>query len=115
VGITPAGAIVGLYVDPNSMVHGFLRVRNGTFTTFDVPGAVNYTSAYGINSAGQIVGSFYDGTTSHGFLTEGAAFTTFDVPGARVTEARGINPTGQIVGLFLDARGAHGFVATPKR
>jgi uncharacterized membrane protein len=88
-----------------------------TFTTFDVPGATN-TYVYGINSAGQIVGTFLVGRfpdTLHGFLTDGATFITMDVPGARFTEAHGINLAGEIVGTFLDAKGAHGFVATPER
>ena len=33
--INPEGAITGLYVDASNMYHGFLRDRDGTFTTFD--------------------------------------------------------------------------------
>jgi probable HAF family extracellular repeat protein len=83
-----------------------------TFTTIDVPGATN-TEAYGINTADQIVGIFYDATGRlHGFLKDGATFTTIDVPGATQTEARGISETGEIVGFFYDATGGgrHGFV-----
>ena len=50
----------------SSRGHGFLDT-GGIFTTIDVPGATS-TSAFGINDSGQIVGSFYDGTTTHGFL-----------------------------------------------
>ena len=39
-GINPAGAITGFYFDASFVVHGFLRARDGTFTTFDAPGAV---------------------------------------------------------------------------
>ena len=37
--INPAGAITGNYGDAGNVYHGFLRARNGTITTFDVPGA----------------------------------------------------------------------------
>ena len=40
---------------------------NGVFTTFAYPGS-NYTEAYGINDAGQIVGSSVDSTGGLGFL-----------------------------------------------
>jgi hypothetical protein len=46
--------------------HGFL-MDGTTFTTFDVPGAT-LTLASGINTEGQIVGWFSDGTRDHGFL-----------------------------------------------
>src|SRR5260221_6154981 len=39
--INTAGAITGFYADANYVVHGFLRARDGTLTTFDVPGAVH--------------------------------------------------------------------------
>ncbi len=87
-----------------------------TFTPLDVPfpGAV-HTQAFGINTAGQIVGEFTDPGSFHGFLFDGATFTPLDVPfpGAFNTEARGINDAGQIVGEFEDPSGRHGFLATP--
>ena len=39
-GINSAGVIVGVYADTNFVGHGFLRARDGSFTTFDVPGDV---------------------------------------------------------------------------
>jgi probable HAF family extracellular repeat protein len=51
------------------------------FTPFDVPGAT-FTSAFGINTAGQIVGQFGDATGSHGFLKDGDMYITIDVPSA---------------------------------
>src|SRR5215216_699334 len=79
-----------------------------TFTTIDVPGSIS-TVAYGINTAGQIVGSFRDaglpGFPNRGFLKDGTTFITIDVPGAEWTEAHGINIAGQIVGTFSDTTG----------
>src|SRR4051795_5836147 len=70
-----------------------------SFTQIDVPGA-SFTQAFGINDAGQIVGTFQDSTGPHGFLDTGGSFTQIDVPGASFTTANGINDAGQIVGTF---------------
>jgi probable HAF family extracellular repeat protein len=71
------------------------------FTTFDVPGG-NNTAAYGVNGAGQIVGSFASnsGTGVHGFLYSGGVFTQIDAPGAEgSTQVFGANDLGQMVGI----------------
>ena len=80
-----------------------------TFTTIDDPGAPN-TWAYGINTAGQIVGTFGNSPEAHGFVTDGATFTTIDVPGAVYTQAFGINATNVVVGGYASSCGTvHGF------
>ncbi len=88
-----------------------------TVATIDVPGATE-TFAYGINTAGQIVGSSTVGSPSsyhwHGFMLAGGRFTPIDVPGATDIRAYGINAAGQIVGDFQDAgRMWHGYVRSP--
>lgn len=84
------------------------------FVTIDVPcsgcagGIAASTTAFGINSSGDIVGTWTDARGfSHGFLLSGGQFQTIDVPGSLVgasgtlpTAARGINPEGDIVGSF---------------
>src|ERR1700736_4719466 len=79
---------------------GFLY-SGGTFTTLSVAGAT-FTNVYGINDAGQIVGTYgiADGTTQ-GFVDNGGVFTTISVPGATYTNAIGINDAGQIVGTGI--------------
>jgi len=74
-GINPAGAIVGYYIDASNVYHGFLRARDGNFTTFDAPGAGNATDSYqgtlptADNPSGKITGSYVDpGNLQHGFL-----------------------------------------------
>jgi hypothetical protein len=100
--MNPAGAITGYYYDVNSVGHGFLRA-NGTFTTFDAPGAALIgTIPSSINPAGAITGSYYDvNFVGHGFLrATNGTLTTFDAPGAGTTGsfpgtyAVGINPEG---------------------
>src|SRR5271169_514439 len=85
IGINSSGEIVGFYADTNG-THGFLRAPDGTFATFDAPGAFASYGTYGegINSEGAITGTFYDAATvSHGFLrARDGKLSTFDAPGA---------------------------------
>jgi probable HAF family extracellular repeat protein len=83
------------------------------FATIDDPSAISGTThAFGINSSGQMVGTFADGTGTHGFLDTAGIFTTIDNPGAISTFPLGINSSGQIVGYFADGTGLHGFLDT---
>jgi hypothetical protein len=71
--INPKGTIAGAYVDANNGNHGFVRARDGTITTFDVPdagaGAFQGTSPFGINAQGAITGYYIDASNvGHGFL-----------------------------------------------
>jgi len=59
-GVNNAHEIVGIITDSTG-IHGFLDTA-GNFTTIDFPGIPGNTAAFGINSAGQIVGSFGAGT-----------------------------------------------------
>jgi probable HAF family extracellular repeat protein len=82
------------------------------FSTIDDPGGVNGSSAFGINSGGQITGSYFDGDFhAHGFLRSGGQYTTLDAsPTAFATQANGINASGWIVGSYQDRDGFHGFL-----
>lgn len=68
------------------------------------------TSANGINERGEIVGSFTDGSGSHGFVKFKKKFRSIDFPGALFTVANGINKRGQIVGSYADSQTNHGFL-----
>ncbi len=91
-------------------------------TTIDVPGSSG-TRAYGINKAGDIVGTYVVsrpvGVNSYGFLLTKGRFTTIDFPGGFGTEAYGINAAGEIVGVYWDNQGAaigrHGFLLSGGR
>src|SRR5215831_17579178 len=80
------------------------------FATFDVPGAMQ-TFVYGINSSGQIVGTYrLSSGENHGFILDvDGSYTTIDVPGAPNSYAIGINDAGQIVGTYRNP-GGHGFL-----
>ena len=77
-----------------------------TFTTIDVPGAMN-TNVLGISSAGQLVGYYATTTTgpASGFLLSGGNFTFFNYPGGYSTEPVGINDSGLISGTAYIAQG----------
>jgi uncharacterized membrane protein len=107
--VNPAGAITGTYFDASFVEHGFLRTRDGTFTTIDLPGAF-FTEALAINPAGVIVGDFCNAVTCfQGFLRTPDG--TFTVINANAGIAGGINPAGAIIGGAADGSGA--FLRSP--
>ena len=75
-----------------------LVLAQGTYTQIDVPGATS-TVLQGIDTAGDIVGYYYDaGGLQHGFILSGGSYTTIDYPGAANTVLFNINDKSQIVG-----------------
>jgi len=67
---------------------------------FDPEGSTG-TSPYAISSNGEIVGSFKDVSSTHGFLRKkNGAITSFDVPGSVGTFAGSVNAVGQIAGSY---------------
>jgi len=126
--INAAGTITGIYTDANGVGHVFMRARDGSFTTFDAPGAGTEavqgtwsTTFYGLNPAGAFSGWYVDsGMALHGFLrTAKGTVTTFDVPGGGAgaiqgTVAMGLNPDRWITGFYLDGNSVfHGFLRSP--
>jgi hypothetical protein len=104
-GINQSGAIVGTYSDANNVFHAFLRHPNGSFATFDAPGADNGTQAQSINDLGAIAGTYTDATgVAHGFLRDPfGRFTTFEVPGAvNGMSVIYLSLDGNIAGFALD-------------
>jgi len=103
VGINRCGDIVGHYVDPAGIDHGYL-LHKGGFVTIDFPGGSG-GHAHGINSGGAIVGEYFIGKTFHGYLLSDGVFTEIDFPGAQNTRANGINSAGEIAGSYVDNNG----------
>jgi hypothetical protein len=131
-GINPAGEMTGSYFEPISgnpfggNWRGFLRAKDGSFTTFDaVPSpsspCCTWTNGIAINPAGVIAGFDNDfASVNHGFVrAKDGAVTILDAPGAGTgfiqgTLALDINPAGQVTGWYVDASGlTHGFLWTP--
>ncbi|HVS90306.1 MAG TPA: hypothetical protein VHF01_19045 [Candidatus Acidoferrum sp.] len=103
-GINANEDIVGQCRDSVLGVRAFL-LHNGVYHTFDAPGAVNGTIAYGINAFGDISGTYRDANfLDHGFVVEHLLGTriwkTVNHPGATVMETTvfGINKQGHLAG-----------------
>jgi probable HAF family extracellular repeat protein len=103
VGVNSNQQVVGAYRDASNVWHGFLY-KKGKFTPLD-PAGSTLTFVWGINNAGQAVGSFQDAATpsNHGFLYSPPSFFTLNDPAvtpAGFTAAFGINSLGDVAGLF---------------
>jgi hypothetical protein len=134
--INDAGAVTGDYwvcsADLSTCtVHGFIRRANGTYTSFDVPGAGSDgysgegTYPQGINDLGDVSGYYADvNFIYHGFVrSAGGHITTFDVPTTCTkssspppdcafngTFPAGVNVLGRVVGTYSGEDGnPHGF------
>jgi hypothetical protein len=124
-GFNQWGAIAGVYIDANSVQHGFLRSPDGEFTTFDVPGAG--TGSYqgtgcpsdcptSLNDLGAIMGSYIDKNgVLHGYLrTPKGKFVTVDPTGSVFTWSSGMNDVGAVTGYYGDANNVyHDFLRIP--
>jgi hypothetical protein len=131
------GIAVGGFEDNsgNFVDHGLIRRRDGTLTTFDVPGAGTGSyqgsgcpgCARGLNQLGAIAGTYIDANSvQHGFLrSPDGKFTTFDAPGAGTGSFQGtgcpsdcptsLNDWGAITGIYIDANFVyHGYLRSPE-
>jgi hypothetical protein len=110
-GINNSGTVCGDYVGSDGNSHGFF-LSGGTFTEYDVPGAVS-TAVLGINDAGDFAGAFDpDGSgILQGFVSVGGTLTSFSVPAAISTLAYEIsNSKRLVVGYYIDSAGIlHGY------
>lgn len=115
-GINDNGDIVGTETDGNNIMHGFLLRRNNV-RVFDFTGVANVsgTTFLGVNSHGQIVGTYTVGMGTtvqmHGFLLSNplhnnAQWQTIDAPnGVGTTTINGLNDNADLVGFYVDGNG----------
>jgi hypothetical protein len=98
--ITPSGEIVGRYSSADGKQHGFV-LRDGAFSSVDVPGATFSTDAAWVNSSGAIVGGYGDARGGHAYVLSGGNFTTIDFPSASpvCTAGFGLSNAGDVVGV----------------
>jgi probable HAF family extracellular repeat protein len=109
-GINARGDIVGSYVTPDEVRHGFL-LRGGVFTTIEVPGALETGGARGINARGDITGNITgEDELAHAFLLRDGQFTEIRFPGATETIAEKINNAGDVVGAAFSEERTGGFL-----
>jgi adhesin HecA-like repeat protein len=73
---------------------------NGEVTTLALPGNATFGKATGVNSAGQVVGDYWDGSRSRAFVTIGGNVVPLSLPsGATASSATAINEAGFLVGF----------------
>jgi uncharacterized membrane protein len=109
-GINNSRTVCGDYGTSDGNLHGFF-LSGGTFTDYDVPGAV-FTAVLGINNPGDFVGTFsIDNVTQQAFVNIGGTLTLFSVPAATATLAYDISDSKRlVVGYYVDASGIqHGY------
>jgi hypothetical protein len=110
-GINNSRTVNGDYAISDGTIHSFF-LSNGTFTEYDVPGAVQ-TNLLSINDAGNFTGGFDpDGSgIFQAFFSVGGTITSFSVPAAISTFAYEINNSNQlVVGYYIDSSGIlHGY------
>jgi hypothetical protein len=88
----------------------------GTFISFDAPGAVTGTFPSSINPSGAITGYYSDENfVGHGFVrNHNGTFITFDVPNDVFgTYPSSINPAGATTGTYCDEVTCHAFLRNP--
>lgn len=106
--------IVGLYnYSPGDRSAAYV-IDDGKFKPLVVPGS-SATSAWDVNPAGNVVGSYRDTIGVHGFILTADGFMSLNVPKAAMTRVFGINTSGAVVGSFDAGGRTYGFLATPIR
>ncbi len=110
-GINNSRTVAGDYAISDGTIHSFF-LSGGTFTEYDVPGAVQ-TNLLSINDAGDFTGGFDpDGSgVFQAFVSVAGTLTPFSVPDAASTFAYEINNSKHlVVGYFIDGSGIlHGY------
>jgi hypothetical protein len=114
-GMNDAGQIAGLSYGTTT-ADIFIRDTDGSFTVFSPGGNAAYV---GVNSLGEVAGTYVDTTSGtgvlQGFVRDASGnLTTFAVPGATGTWAYTINKAGVVAGFWLDANSiGHGYLRSP--
>ena len=107
-GINGNGDIAGRYADSSNVTRGFVRFRNGTFSSpLVAPNDTGgFTAGFGINNARRVGGesltaaTLTSPNTFHGLFWNNGVFTTFDFGGPVSTAVTGVNDAGNFTGAF---------------
>ena len=101
-GINERGTIVGQYYDASEGRYcGFLRTREGSYSSACTADGISIDGAAGINARGDIAVGCYGGTST--CLFRDGVLTRLDIQGAWTTGPAGINQQGDVVGGYIDA------------
>jgi hypothetical protein len=106
-GINNSGQIVGFYhpIPAVGSAWAGFSLSGGSFTTVIYPAGSTYSYPFGVNDHGQMVGIFYDGVQTNGYVESSGAFRTADVPVAwgNNTFMEALNDSGTAVGGYTPA------------
>jgi uncharacterized membrane protein len=115
--INPEGEIIGgfRYADG---INRLFTLRDGEFTTFDLPGGLPVAQDDGgINARGDVVGVTcgaspcdFTSPVRHGFALHDGELTTIEIPGAKTMLLLGINARGSMTGAYNAIGKPQGFV-----
>ncbi len=109
-GINDSNVVVGDFFGSDGLYHGFTYI-SGTFQQYDVGVESNVsTSLFGINKAGDFVGSWVPLETQveEGFISpggRGGKVTSFYAAGTDSTYAYAIDSSDNAVGAYVDTKG----------
>src|SRR5437867_3347127 len=106
--------IVGLYNYAPADRSAAYVIDDGKLIPLVVPGSTA-TSAWDVNPAGEVVGSYRDSVGVHGFILTADGFMAVNAPNAANTRVYGINTGGALAGSFDVGGRTSGFMATPIR
>jgi len=100
--INNAGVIVGDYHAVGIEWGGF-SFSGGNFTSVTYPLGSSYSYPISVSNNGDLTGTWYDGTTSHGYVRIGGVFAELDVPATwgPATFPDDINTAGTVVGEYF--------------
>jgi hypothetical protein len=109
--ISDKDVVVGAYT-LGDLFYGFI-LQNKTYARVNHPQSVFGTTLTDVNSAGVIVGEYYDAEEYfHGFIYKNGRFENLVYPGSRNTFAGGINNSGVIAGqVFFQDGSSKGYTA----
>ena len=115
--VNAEGSIVGSYVDADGTYHAYVRLRNGSLATIDLPTkglTLEYFFVHGISDARSIVARAKAvGDVPRTYAGQ-YVLHELEFPGAVSTEGYNINQDGSVVGHYESADGRiHGFIARP--
>jgi probable HAF family extracellular repeat protein len=97
-GINDTDFIVGDFIGTDGFYHGF-TLSKGTYTQYDLNLGTLSTSIFGVNNAGDFVGT----TGTEGFVNIGGTVTEFYGSGTDATYPSAINNNEEVVGQFYDS------------
>ena len=113
--VNAEGSIVGSYVDVEGTYHAYVRLRNGSFATVDLPTkglTLEYFFVHGISDTRSIVARAKAvGDVPRTYVGQ-YVLHELQFPDAVSTQGYNINQDGSVVGHYQSADGrTHGFIA----